>query len=57
MKGARVVINRSFQMPADWTNTGTVIAESEECLGVKLDDGSITVLVRKAYVRVLTEFN
>lgn len=44
-------------MPADWSNTGTVIAESEECLGVRLDDGSNTVLVRKAYVRVLTEFS
>lgn len=44
-------------MPADWSNTGTVIAESEECLGVKLDDGTVPVIVRKAYVRVLTEFS
>jgi hypothetical protein len=44
-------------MPAGSTMTGTVIAESEECLGVRPDDGEITVLVRKAYVRVLTEFN
>lgn len=44
-------------MPDDWATTGTVIAESEECLGVKLDDGAIPVVVRKAYVRVLTEFN
>ncbi len=57
MKGARVVINASAQMPPSWGKTGTVIAESEACLGVKLDDVEVPIIIRKAYVRVLTEFS
>ena len=55
MKGARVRLNGSFPLHTDSEKIGTVIAESELCIGVRLDDVEVPVLVRKAYVRVLTD--
>jgi hypothetical protein len=40
-------------MPAHWSKVGTVIAESDECLGVKLDDVEYPVIIRKAYIGVV----
>jgi hypothetical protein len=37
-------------MPKHWEKMGTVIAESEECVGVRLDDGDVPVIIRKAYI-------
>lgn len=54
MKGERVRLNGSFPIPLHWAKDGLVLAESERCLGVKLDDVETPVLVRKEYVRVLT---
>jgi len=42
-------------MPKESEKIGTVIAESELCVGVRLDDVDVPVLVRKAYLRVLTD--
>lgn len=40
-------------MPAQWSKIGTVIAESEECVGVKLDEVETPVIIRKAYLGVI----
>ena len=54
MKGERVRLNNSFPLPVSWAKDGVVLAESERCLGVKLDEVDTPVLVRREYVRVLT---
>jgi hypothetical protein len=40
-------------MPSHWDKVGTVIAESEECVGVKLDGVDSPVIIRKAYIGVV----
>jgi hypothetical protein len=40
-------------MPSSWEKIGTVIAESEECVGVKLDGVDSPVIIRKAYLGVI----
>jgi hypothetical protein len=37
-------------MPTSWEKVGTVIAESEDCVGVKLDGVETPVIIRKIYL-------
>jgi hypothetical protein len=53
LKGARVRISANFRMPDSWGRVGTVIAESEECVGVKLDGFSVPLIVTKRNIAVV----
>ena len=52
MKGARVRIHASW-LPKGWSDLGVVIAENELMLGVRLDDGSVPVIIPKKFVRAM----
>jgi hypothetical protein len=40
-------------MPSHWEKVGTVIAESDECVGVRLDGVDVPVIIRKVYLGVV----
>ena len=50
MKGDRVRISPAYPLPVGWSRVGTVIADSEDCVGVKLDEVDTPVIVPKAYL-------
>ena len=55
MIGARVKLSLANLFERSWGVTGTVIAETDDTVGVKLDKGPVPVIVRKEMIRVLTD--
>ncbi|UDL16857.1 hypothetical protein SEA_ATUIN_194 [Arthrobacter phage Atuin] len=40
-------------MPSAWGRVGTVLAESEDCVGVSLDEGSVPLIVPKRFLGIV----
>lgn len=56
MKGETVKISPRVKLPDGWEPglTGVVIAESDNCVGIKVEGKPVPLIVRKVHVAVLT---